>query len=63
MTHWCPMTLRHRGIMQSFGETVDCTQRKHCSLVSHDSQAQGHNAEFWRDRLLHTETAWLIGVP
>ena len=63
MAHWCPMTHRNRGILLCIGETVYCTQKQHGSLVSHDSQAQGHNAEFWRDRLLHTETAWFIGVP
>ena len=50
MVHWCLMTHRNRGILLSIGETVDFTQRQHGSLVSHDSQAQGHAAEYWRDR-------------
>ena len=55
VVHWCPMTLRNRGILLSIGETVDFTQRQHGSLVSHDSQAQGHTAEYWRPLF--------IGVP
>ena len=49
------MTLRNSGILLSIGETVDFTQRQHGSLVSHDSQAQGHTAEYWRPLF--------IGVP
>ena len=51
--YWCPMTLRNRGILLSIGENVDCTQRQHGSLVSHDSQAQGKTAEYWRDSMAH----------